>query len=74
LDHAHGLLAVGSLGDDPDVLLALGRAGELSWSWVAITVVGLALVIAAPVHIVTVVGFLAMSVGLGAAGARLLRT
>jgi hypothetical protein len=56
------------------LMVALGRAGELSWLWVAITIVGLALIVAAPLHVVTVLGFLAMTVGLVAAGARLLRT
>jgi hypothetical protein len=56
------------------MFIALGRAGELSWIWVAVTIVGIVLLIAAPIHVVTVAGFVAMSVGLAAAGARLLRT
>lgn len=55
------------------LFIAIGRAGELAWAWVAVTLVGLVLVFAAPVHLVTVLGFVAMSAGLAAAGARLLR-
>jgi hypothetical protein len=55
------------------LFIAIGRAGELAWAWVAVTLVGLVLVFAAPVHVVTVIGFVAMSTGLAAAGARLLR-
>ncbi|MCX6395557.1 MAG: hypothetical protein NTV23_03640 [Propionibacteriales bacterium] len=55
------------------LFIAVGRAGELAWGWVAVTLVGLILVVAAPVHLVTVIGFVAMSTGLAAAGARLLR-
>lgn len=55
------------------LMVALGRAGEIAWAWVAVTVVGIVLLVAAPVHVVTVVGFLALAVGLAAVGARILR-
>jgi hypothetical protein len=55
------------------LMTAVGRAGELAWAWVAATVVGVALIIAAPVHFVTVTGFIALSAGLAGSGARLLR-
>lgn len=55
------------------LFVALGRAGELAWAWVAVMIVGIALVFAAPVPAVTVVGFCAVATALAAAGARLLR-
>lgn len=56
------------------LFVALGRAGELAWAYVALVFVGLALIILAPNHPALVAGFLAISGGLAAAGARLLRS
>lgn len=53
--------------------VALGRAGELAWHWVALVVVGLALIVAAPNQMAMVAGYVALAGALAAAGARLLR-
>jgi len=53
--------------------VALGRAGELAWHWVALVVVALTLIVAAPNQVAMVAGYVAMTGALAAAGARLLR-
>lgn len=55
------------------LFIAIGRAGELAWHWVALVAVGLALIVLAPSQAAMVAGFVAVAGGLAAAGARLLR-